>query len=657
MPRGKPASLTPAATLPVARVVVDVSLPHLDRPFDYLVPEAHDAQVVAGGRVRVRFAGRLVDGFVVERLPHSEHGGKLAFLARAVSAEPVLSPDVLAVARQVADRYAGVLPDVLRLAVPPRHATVEKRESPAPVPSPPPPDPQELGRYDGGPVTLQRLSAGESPRQVWATLPGPAWADEIALLVGATLASGRGAVVVVPDLHDVARVDAALQARLGDGRHVVLTAEVGPAERYRRFLAVSRGSVQAVVGTRAAAFAPVHDLGLVLVWDDGDDLHAEPRAPYPHVREVLLLRAHLTGAAAFVAGRAVTAESARLLATGWAQLLAPHREELHRSVPRVRPVGGDVERERDPAAATARLPSLAWEVARASLHAGHPVLVQVPRRGYQPGLACADCRTSARCGHCGGPLARASRDGDRAPACRWCGRPAADWRCRSCGSPRLRATVVGERRTAEELGRAFPGVPVRTSAGDRVLDAVGPEPALVVATPGAEPVAEGGYGAALLLDGWAMLTRPDLRAAEEALRRWFNAAALVMPGDDGGTVVVGADAGLPSVQALLRWAPAWHARRELDERAALRFPPAARMAALTGPPAAVAELLEAAQLPESAEILGPVPSADDEERLLVRVPTRAGPALADALKAAAATRSARKQPGAVRVEVDPLVVL
>ena len=52
-----------------------------------------------------------------------------------------------------------------------------------------------------------------------------------------------------------------------------------------------------MAGTRAAAFAPVHDLGLVALWDDGDDLYAEPRAPYPHTREVLLLRAHDVGAA------------------------------------------------------------------------------------------------------------------------------------------------------------------------------------------------------------------------------------------------------------------------------------------------------------------------------------------------------------------------
>jgi primosomal protein N' (replication factor Y) len=219
--------------------------------------------------------------------------------------------------------------------------------------------------------------------------------------------------------------------------------------------------------------------------------------------------------------------------------------------------------------------------------------------------------------------------------------------------------VVGAGRTAEELGRAFPGAPVRTSGRDGVLASVGPEPALVVATPGAEPVAQGGYGAVLLLDTWALLTRADLRAGEEALRRWLAAATLARPGPDGGRVVVVADGGLVAVQALLRWDPATFAARELAERRELGFPPAARMASLTGPPDAVADLLDLAELPDGAELLGPVPLPPGpdgavEERALVRVASRsAGAALAGALHAAAGVRSARKAEGPVRIQIDP----
>jgi primosomal protein N' (replication factor Y) len=239
------------------------------------------------------------------------------------------------------------------------------------------------------------------------------------------------------------------------------------------------------------------------------------------------------------------------------------------------------------------------------------------------------------------------------PACRWCGRLAGDWRCPECEGTGLRATVVGARRTAEELGRAFPGVAVRTSGRDAVLADVPGQPALVIATPGAEPVADGGYGAVLLLDAWALLTRPDLRAGEETLRRWTAAAALARPAADGGRVVVVADRGLRQVQALVRWDPAWAAERELAERRALGFPPAARTASVTGPAAAVAEVRAALAELVDVEQLGPVPAGTDgAERLVLRVPRSRGRELARALSAVAATRSARKAEP-VRVEVDP----
>jgi len=634
---------------------VDVPLAHLDRPFDYLVPAELDAQAVPGARVKVRFAGQLVDGWLLERADDSGHTGRLAYLEKVVSPEPVLSPEVARLARAVADRYAGSLADVLRLAVPPRHARVEKEapaapEPPAPVPAP---DPDRgWSAYPAGPAYLRALADGRAPRAVWSALPGEDWAARYADAVAATVAGGRGAVVVVADNRDLDRLDAAVGAALGPGRHVCLSAALGPARRYRAFLAARRGDVPVVIGTRAAMFAPVERLGLVAVWDDGDDLHAEPRAPYPHAREVLLTRAQLAETGALVGGYARTAEAQLLVETGWAREVVADRATVRARTPAIAPTGDDPQLARDPGAATARLPSLAWTAARDALRADAPVLVQVPRRGYLPSVSCADCRTPARCPHCAGPLALPSATA--APACRWCGRVAAAYACPECGGRRLRAAVTGARRTAEELGRAFPGVPVRTSGRDEVLAAVPGGAGLVIATPGAEPVADGGYGAVLLLDSWALLTRADLRAGEEALRRWMAAAALARPAGDGGRVVVVADGALAPVQALLRWDAGWFAARELAERRELGFPPAVRMASVTGLPAAVADLLDEARLPEGAEVLGPVPADGERERMLVRVPRARAAALAGALHAAAGSRSARKAADPVRLQVDPL---
>ncbi len=641
-----------AAVLPVARVAVDIPLAHLDRPFDYLVPERLSDRAVPGCRVRVRFAGQLVDGYLLDRAEASGHQGRLARLERVVSPEPVLSPEIMALAREVADRWAGTLADVLRLAIPPRHA---RTESAAPLtepggPGPDRPEPGPWARYPDGPAFLDALAGLRGPRAVWSALPGPHWPDEIARAVATVAAAGRGALAVVPGARDLSLLDEALTAQLGPCRHVTLSADLGPAERYRRWLAVRRGARRVVAGTRAAMFAPVSELGLVVLWDDGNDLHAEPRAPYPHAREVLALRAHRTGAAGLIGGFARTAESTSLVAGGWARPIVADRPVLRDHAPAVRAAGGDTELARDEAAQTARLPSLVLRTAREGLASG-PVLVQVPRRGYVAALGCARCRERARCAACGGPLALASVGA--APRCGWCGTADERWRCSRCGHSGIRALVTGAGRTAEELGRAFPGVPLITSGGAAMILAVPGSPALVVATPGAEPRTVGGYAAALLLDGWMLLGRPSLRAAEETLRRWMNAAALVRTGPAGGRVVVVADSAIPAVQALIRWDPVTHSERELDERAELRFPPAVRIASVSGPRDAVEAMLADTELPPGAELLGPVDEPPDGVRMLVRVPRSAALMLAGALQRAQAGRSARKVQGAVRVQLDP----
>ncbi len=650
------APVTLAEVDPVARVLVDVALAHLDRPFDYAVPAPMAEQAVPGVRVKVRFAGQDVDGFVLERASTTEHTGRLQPLRRVVSAEPVLTPDVAALTQAVAARYAGTRSDVLRLAVPPRHAAVEKEVTEQVPEAEPVLRPGLVEHYPTGPGVVRALAAGEAPRAVWTVVPGDDWAEVLAEAAVATTLAGRGALLCVPDHRDLDRLDAALTRRLGEGRHVVLSAEAGPARRYRAFLSVSRGAVRVVIGTRAAAFAPVRDLGLVAIWDDGDDLHDEPRAPYPHAREVLLLRAQETGCAALLAAHARSVEAEYLLRTGWATEVAAPREVVRARISVGVTGDSPVDLHRDAAARSARLPSEALQLLREAVRRG-PVLVQSPRVGYAARLACDRCRTPALCPGCHGPLRL--RGPSRPPECAWCATPAPGWRCPECGGRGLRAPVLGDARTAEEIGRALPGVTVRqSSSGQRVLAEVEDSPAVVVATPGAEPVARGGYAAVLLLDTWLLLGRADLRATEESFRRWANAAALVRPTTELGQVLAVGEPAHPGLQALMRWDPGGLARREIDERASAHLPPASRVATVTGEPDDLEAALARLRLPAGAEVLGPVPvearDARDEEqvRYVVRVPRVSGPGLSAALQRLQAQRSAHKL-AHLRVEVDP----
>jgi primosomal protein N' (replication factor Y) len=231
--------------------------------------------------------------------------------------------------------------------------------------------------------------------------------------------------------------------------------------------------------------------------------------------------------------------------------------------------------------------------------------------------------------------------------------------------------VTGARRTAEEIGRSLPGHTVITSGSGEVHARVSAEPAIVIATPGAEPVAEGGYTAVLLLDAWASLDLPVLDAPLESVRRWMAAAALAR---SGRTVVLGgAPEGvtLPAIEALVRWDPAWLAERELAERRELGLPPAVTMAQLRGSRRALEAALRQVELPAAAQVLGPMPldhwarggvgRAEPEAtdgangwHALVRGPLESIPELTEALAAMKAFRSARKEAEVVTVRVDPL---
>lgn len=661
-------SLIPAASRRVARVAVDMPLPHLDRLFDYEVPESMDAVAVPGARVRVRFAGRLIDGFLVERATTTDVDS-LAPLVAVVSPEPVLRPEIVSLVRRVADHYAGTFADVVRLAVPPRHARTEK-QGPVVIERPEPGTPGgPLVAYPWGESFLHALERGNAPRAAWQVVPVAGtegdWALGFAHAALAVRRAGRGALLLAPDTRDLTRLGAACDEVLGVGTWVSITADTGPAERYRAFLAAERGEVDVVIGSRAAVWAPVRELGLVALWDDGDDLWSEPRAPYPHTREVACLRA--VGRGLLLASASRTAEVQALVERGWLASLAMRPDDARRLAPVVRAaVDSDQAVARNPAAARTRMPPAVFEAIRRGLTRG-AVLVQVPRAGGRLSLVCETCRAAARCPHCGGPLVEPPA-GEQL-ACHWCGHlvARAAWACASCGGKALRSRQVGAQRTAAELGKAFPGVPLVQSSGSRVLESVPGVPSLVVATPGGEPHCEGGYAAAVLLDGETLLARADLRAGEETLRRWSVATALVQPGADGGTVTVVASSHARALQALIRHDPIGFASLELADRAAAAFPPAVKMVAIEGAPSVVVEAVAGLPLPHGAETFGPVPvpqpgarraitPADEVVRVLLRAPLDEGKQLVAAVRDRMARRSAAKEPGALRVRVDPSII-
>lgn len=614
----------------IARVLLDSPLPQLDRLFDYSLPaELGDVPIGARIKVPLRSAGRVIDGYVVELDVEDDADRPLSEVDSVVSQVSVLPERLHRLARRVADRAAGSASDILRLVIPKRQVRVEKAwtaDSPLIAPDERAAAHAEevLDAYEG----LAEVLA-QSGRAAVEAIPafredGPAWASLLAAAAVHTLAAARSSILIVPDHRDLDRLLAALD-RIAPEQAVIRfdSRQTNPA-RYRAFLRSLEDAPCIVVGNRSAVYAPVR-AGLVAVWDDGDPLLGEPLAPYVNARDAALLRQEQEESALLFVCHTRTTDVERLVALGWLADVRARRRVLPRVV-----LSTPQEMEQPTAQ---RLPSSAFLAARNAASEG-PVLVQVSRPGFSPSLVCAECRAPARCAHCGGPLG--ARHRGAVPVCGWCGRSAQAWTCPACSSTKLRLASSGSERTADELGRAFPGVRVIVADSAHPVERVEAKPALVVATRGAEPLADGGYRAVVLLDGPRMLQSPDLRIGESCLRWWSNAAALAAPG--APIHLVGVDGG--TARALATWNQPGYARSELESRAPLHMPPTTRVALVEGTAASVSRALVAVGelgLPPDA-VLGPVPVESDDMpprvRALVRFDYGAGSRVTTVLRAA-----------------------
>ena len=643
----------PGIRMPIARVLIDSPLPQLDRLFDYGIPEALRERAVAGVRVRVplRSAGRVADGFIVEIAPPGDYTGALSEIEELVSAIPVLTPEVWTLARAVSHRAAGNANDIVRLAVPNRQVRVEKAYLAAderpPLTTLAPP--ARVHGYGDGVVETAIAARGrlaiDAIPLVAEVAPGVwvgEWAVTLAAAAAATLAGGATAILAVPDYRDQEQLASALAAILPADRVIRLDAKQSNPDRYRAFLRCLRDDPVVIIGNRSVVYAPAVNLGLIAIFDDGDPLHSEPLSPYVHARDAALVRQEQQGCALIFLGHARSTEVERLVEVGWVRAFAPQPAVLPKVVPTAQ------QSSEDRLAAQARIPSTAWREARAALEFG-PVLVQVARPGYAPRLACADCKRSARCMKCDGPLGQ--KTSRSTPACNWCGALAVDWKCANCEGERLRFVGSGAGRTAEDLGRAFPGVRIIVADGERPILTVGAEPALVIATRGAEPIAAGGYRAVLLLDGESMVARESLRVAEDCLRWWSNAAALAAR--RAPIVLVGVGGALAS--AFVTWRQADFARSELADRRALRFPPAVRVATVTGTVQAVADAVATLGV-DGPDILGPVDVEGGGVRTIVRFDYAHGSEIASTLRAEVVKSAANRRRALGKAARGPVAV-
>ena len=618
----------------IAAVAVEVSLPHLDRTFDYRVPEGMAVEV--GVRVRVAFAGRLVSGIVLALHDDATHA--TAELRAVVSPEVVLRPDSAALVRAVATRYAGTFTDVLRFAVPPRHA---RSEASAAGHEPVLIDVQHeltgpLTAVRGLSAFLGRSARGEALR---ACLDVPTALDlpQVVAEVAAVAASSSSVIVVTPDARDVTRVVDAL--RTHDITAIEMRASDGPSVRQRAFTTVAHAARCVVVGTRSSVFAPVQMPGVCIVMGDGHDALVEPQSPGWHAREVALLRTQVQGWSMLAVAHHRSIEMQHLVHSGTVKSLEWSREQWRALSVQCASVPERYD-DADPLLQRLRIPPSVFTAVREGLRTG-PVLLSVAHRGYVTGVRCASCREIARCTTCAGPVGVAA-EGEQ-PRCRICG--TADWTCPWCGSTRVLFRTLGIERTREEVGRAFPGIPIRIIDAEHPLDAIPDTAQLLLCTPGMEPA--GRLRLAVVLDVDTVLGRHDLAAPAEAVRRWHEVAATVR--SDGRMMIVGSQTAA-AVQALVRNDPVGFAERDLADRATAGLPPSVHAAVVQAPVGNQAAADIHAHIPQ-ARMLGPVHAGSEHRWILLDADLAA---LCSAVRTVIARRSASKTLAGITVRIDPL---
>lgn len=578
----------------IARVLVDINLPQVDRLFDFEIPEHLLAIAKPGLRVRVEYgrSKKLVDGLIVEIAESSEFDGTLKVLAEVVSDVPVLKPGIYELIRMVADRQVVSAAEVMRNAIPVRSIRVEKSWLDSQATSVALP----IAAIESAIETLNssitpwkfdttRSAVISEPKLVeiiGETSPlHPVWAANFLLQALKQLSEGKSTILCVPDFRDQAVIERlANQLGLSDAL-VSFTGSLMPSKRYSAFLKCLGGHPLIVVGNRGALWAPVAHLGLVAVWDDDDDSMYDQSSPYCAARELALMRNSIDGGNLIFAAHSRSVQVQRLIEIGY--LGEAFVGASHPSV---------AISER-----TSRISPSVFSAVKRGLDNG-PVLVQVSALGSSTSLYCAGCGERAHCRECNGPL---WSNKAKHVQCRWCSALNDDFRCRSCEGNGLRPGKPGASRTLEQFGSMLPGVALKEFSGESTEVFVDSKPRLIVATPGSEPLPDHGYSAVVILDAQDMLYRDTIDASPDAVKNWMNAVSKLATG--GEVLLAGLEGELATLIAEGRLRDIAH--RELDARRELNFPPAVRIASIEGEIELITTLRNQIDPDLIVDILGP----------------------------------------------------
>lgn len=610
---------TACAHLPVARLWVDTGLSHLEPTYDYLVPQSLDADVSVGVKVLVDFAGRKVDGFVIERI-NSSSVGNLKFIEKVTSPVPLLTAEVMELVSAVARRWGSIPSEILTAAIPPRVMATEKgftRDSAAHL--------QDRSRSKNPSHSYYLFTPGENPFETIAS-----WA--------VTRLSKGGVLVVLPELREVLTLAEELSNLNAD--FVILDGSLPRSTRYVNFLKVATGAAKLVIGTRSSIFAPVANLQTIVVFREGSESHYEKRSPGWNVRDVAILRSQLSAIDLTFAGFAPSSEVSLLIEEEAIALRGKRAKVNAIAYPQTQ---GEL------------LPERIFTPIRDALTRGS-VLFLVPRKGYSQAISCTSCRNISLC-DCGGRIYFGGPE--KGYICSLCNLSNSEWSCKWCKRSAANLLGRGNLRFAQEIGRAFPGFPVLSSDATHVVERVDNQRSIVLATAGMAPPVESGYQAVVVLEADNLFSQLDLRAQERAREAIMQSASLLSA---NGKALIVIDSAHPIVAGLSRWNLSPLLSRELREREQTQLPPYVHAIVLEIASSesstflsGIRSSISGSRLPSSTRILGPTALESEFSRIILTVSRDQGQELFDFLVTYRKKRGLAKK-SIPRMRIDPYVL-